>query len=264
MTDDKVTAFPTPPERLARRVMHAKEEYAAALTAEAKDRLQAIRAVIEYGAGLLELREAYPANKDFAAWVAHYELDQGEPWGDRRERSAAMAIAAVDGTAAVNTFAGCPHTRPTHIMKWYRKQHPETVKRGRPKKLKLVKSKQGSLALNEEQQLAAAEFTPKGKLSIEKAIRLHKQRLEKQFQQRLGEEVRAQIAKANDATRKQNVELRKENHSLTLALRQQATFSTDDFRTILAVLHPDNSASPEKRALAFNLFKQKEKRLVAP
>jgi hypothetical protein len=45
-------------------------------------------------------------------------------------------------------------------------------------------------------------------------------------------------------------------------LRQGAMFSADEYRTILACLHPDNSASSEKRARAFQLFKQKERRLV--
>jgi hypothetical protein len=147
-------------------------------------------------------------------------------------------------------------------MKWYRLRHPETVKPKKPPKLKLVKPKQGRLALNEEQQLATAEFTPKGKISIEKAIALHKKRLDQQFGTKLGEALRAEIAKAKDATRQQNIQLRKENHSLTVALRQQAAFSPDDYRTILACLHPDNSASPAKRARAFDLFKQKERRLV--
>jgi len=243
--EEKVASFPQAGERLVKRAMHAKEEYA-------KGRKHAVAAVVEYGSALLEGREEYPSHNAFAAWVAANELDQGDPWSDRRERTAAMnAAAAVRGKDAAEVFAGCQHARPTHIMKWYRQRHPETVTRKsakrKPVQLKLVPD---------------GDFSPKGKVTIEKAIALHKKRLDKEFQQKLGEEVRAQIAKANDAARTQLAQLRKENHSLTVALRQQAAFSPDDYRTILAVLHPDNSASPEKRAIAFNLFKQKERRLL--
>lgn len=263
MSDDKVAPFPTAPERLAKRVMHAKEEYAAALAAEARDQQQAIHAVAEYGAGLLELREAYPANKDFAAWVTHYALDQDEPWSEVRERSSAMKVAeVVFGIGPEDAFKDCPRTRPVDIMKWYRKRHPETVKRQPAKPKPVKKPAQGKLALNEEQQLATAEFTPKGKISIEKAIKLHKQRLEKQFQQKVGEEVRREIDRTNNAARQQLAQLRKENLQLSQIVRQSAVFPPDDYKTILACLHPDNSASQAKRARAFDLFKQKERRLV--
>jgi len=255
MSEDNVAAFPSVSERLVKRAMHAKEEYA-------KGRQHAVEAVIEFGAALLEGREAHQNNKAFAAWVTENGLDQGKPWDSRIERSAAMRIAEiVRENNRSDAFVDCPRTRPNDMMGWYRREHPETVK-SKPPKLKLVKPQQGRLALSEEQQLANAEFTPKGKLSIEKAIALHKKRLDRTFQQKVGEEVRREIDRADSAARQQLAQLRKENLQLSQIVRQSAVFPPDDYKTILACLHPDNSASQDKRARAFDLFKQKERRLV--
>ena len=253
MSEDNVAAFPSVSERLVKRAMHAKEEYL-------KGRQHAVEAVIEFGAALLEGRNAFPNNKAFAVWVTDTALDQGDPWSDPRERSSAMQIAGVVfGNGPEDIFKDCPRTRPSDMMKWYRKQHPGSVRPKAPAKKKAAKLK---LVLNEEQQLANAEFTPKGKISIEKAIALHKKRLDRTFQQKVGEEVRREIDRADSAARQQLAQLRKENLQLSQIVRQQAVFPPDDYKTILACLHPDNSASQDKRARAFDLFKQKERRLV--
>jgi len=256
MSEDNVAAFPSVSERLVKRAMHAKEEYA-------KGRQHAVEAVREYGAALLEGREAHPNNKAFAAWVVENGLDRGAPWDRRPERSCAMQIAEIDRSSiATDTFKGCPYARPTHIMSWYRKLHPWAVKGKAVKAPAKKKAAQLKLVLNEEQQLANAEFTPKGKISIEKAIALHKKRLDRTFQQKVGEEVRREIDRADSAARQQLAQLRKENLQLSQIVRQSAVFTPDDYKTILACLHPDNSASQDKRARAFDLFKQKERRLV--
>ena len=154
MSEDNVAAFPSVSERLVKRAMHAKEEYA-------KGRQHAVEAVIEFGAALLEGRNAFPNNKAFAVWVTDTALDQGDPWSDPRERSSAMQIAGVVfGNGPEDIFKDCPRTRPSDMMKWYRKQHPGSV---RPKAPAKKKAAQLKLVLNEEQQLANAEFTPKGK-----------------------------------------------------------------------------------------------------
>ena len=205
MSEDNVAAFPSVSERLVKRAMHAKEEYA-------KGRQHAVEAVREYGAALLEGREAHPNNKAFAAWVVENGLDRGAPWDRRPERSCAMQIAEIDRSSiATDTFKGCPYARPTHIMSWYRKLHPWAVKGKAVKAPAKKKAAQLKLVLNEEQQLA---------------------------------------------------QLRKENLQLSQIVRQSAVFTPDDYKTILACLHPDNSASQDKRARAFDLFKQKERRLV--
>ena len=74
--------------------------------------------------------------------------------------------------------------------------------------------------------------------------------------------MRRHIEAADEAMRKQNTQLRKENLAVTMLLQQGALFSPDEYKTILRCLHPDNSASPETRARAFDLVKQKERRLI--
>jgi hypothetical protein len=109
---------------------------------------------------------------------------------------------------------------------------------------------------------ATAHFSEKSKLTIDKAINLHKKRLDALFETKVGEEVRRHLAAADEAMRKQNAQLRKENLAVTMLLQQGALFSPADFKTILMCLHPDNSASSEVRARAFDLVRQKEKRLI--
>lgn len=80
-------------------------------------------AVIAYGQALMKGRETHASNQAFGDWIAKNKLDQ-EPFHDRRERTAAMAIAEivrVDGTKTVNAqFADCPHTTPSNMMTWAR------------------------------------------------------------------------------------------------------------------------------------------------
>jgi hypothetical protein len=117
---------------------------------------------------------------------------------------------------------------------------------------------------NEDTALAKAEatFSEKSKLTVADAIRIYKTRQDKVFETKVGEEVRKHIAAADEAMRKENAKLRKDNLAITLLLRQGAIFTADEYKTILRCLHPDNSASTETRARAFDLVKQKEKRLV--
>lgn len=250
MAKDNVALFPSVSERLVKQAMKAKHEYE-------MGRQHALKAVIEYGDALLEGREAHQNDKAFAAWVTENGLDQGSPWDQRQERTQAMNVAKLArGNVPLDD---CPYTRPVDIMKWYRRQTPQALGQSKPAKKKAAQLK---LALSEEQQLDKAEFTSKGKISIEKAIALHKKRLDRTFQQKVGEEVRREIDRANSATRQQLAQLRKENLQLSQIVRQSAVFPPDDYKTILACLHPDNSASQDKRARAFDLFRQKERRLV--
>lgn len=122
ITDENVTPFPNP---LVRRAVKAQEAYAIALKEAGSGRQRAIHAVIDYGAALLEGREEHKSNLAFKAWVADNGLDAGDPWSKVRERSEAMTIAVIFRTAAEDSpFTDCPTTRPSHIMKWYRKLHP--------------------------------------------------------------------------------------------------------------------------------------------
>ena len=99
-------------------------------------------------------------------------------------------------------------------------------------------------------------FSEKSKQTIADAIRVHKTKLNKIFQTKLGEEVRRRIADADDAVRKENSKLRKEHVTMTMLLQQRMIFTPDEFKTIVRCLHPDNSASSAVRSRAFDLFKQ--------
>jgi hypothetical protein len=69
--------------------------------------------------------------------------------------------------------------------------------------------------------------------------------------------------KAEIATLKAaDTKLRKQHLALTMLFRRDILFSPAEFKTILRCLHPDNSASPEIRAQAFDLVRQKEKQLM--
>lgn len=117
-------------------------------------------------------------------------------------------------------------------------------------------------AMTDEQLLAGAEFSEKGKLTIAHAIALHQKRLDKAFHTAVSYEVQRSIARADNAVRKQNVELTTERNNLLRLLRSSAQFTPAEYKMILMCLHPDNSASPEVRARAFDLVRQKEARLT--
>ena len=88
----------------------------------------AIANVIRYGAALRVGRAIHATDDNaFHGWTKHTGLDLQKPFDDRRERSAAMQMAEIagDGSAVVTPFAGCPHSRPTHCMRWFRAQQEE-------------------------------------------------------------------------------------------------------------------------------------------
>jgi hypothetical protein len=311
VADDNVAPFPSASERLAKRAMQAQQQYAAAVADTVKGRRQAIAAVAEYGAALMEGRQEHRSNKAFAEWVSANKLDVGKPWDKQQERHAATQIAKiVHSTNAVDGFADCPHATPTHIMSWYRKLHPspqakekaeatakamEAIKTLEARGEVVTEDKIGDLAgvaagtankaftihrkmkeaadqataetterIAEDQALARAEatFSEKSKITVAKAIEILLKRQKKMFQTIVGEEVRRRIAAADDATRKHNKELHAQVLGLTRMLQQKVVFTPDEYKTIMVCLHPDNSASQEKRARAFDLFRQKERRLT--
>jgi hypothetical protein len=91
--------------------------------------------------------------------------------------------------------------------------------------------------INELLDAAAAEnFTDKGKIKIEDAIRIHKARLDKQFEQRVNDEVRRRIDAANDAVRKHLREVEQQNIALQRLLGQQALYSPKEFNLLLKCL----------------------------
>lgn len=111
--------------------MKAMADYSAGLADENLGKARAILAVIDYGEALLEGRKDR-SNAAFKQWVNDNKLDAGKPWDQFQERSCAMKIASlVIGSVPITAFDACPNTRPTHIMKWYRKMHAPTEPRER-------------------------------------------------------------------------------------------------------------------------------------
>lgn len=112
----------------------------------------------------------------------------------------------------------------------------------------------------EDQDIAGV--SAKGKIKLEDAIRIHKARLDKQFEQRVNAEVRRQIDAASDFTRQENKRLRQEVHSLNQTLSDQAVFTKEQYRHMLMLCHPDSSASPQLKAELLQVLVEKKKRLV--
>lgn len=260
LADDNVVPILSTSERLVRRAMLAKEKYADAIANETKDRRHAIHAVIEYGEALLEGRHERPSNKAFAQWVSENGLDQGKPWNQRTDRTAAMALAklVLEGIPT-DAFNDCPNSRPNDIMRWYRKQHPDPDKK--PRKAKKATSKVAE-PITEDEALAEAKFTTKGRLKIEDAIRIHQKRLDKQFAQRVDEEVRRRINAADDAVRKQLAQIRQENIVLKQSIGRKGVFRQAEFRQLLMAVHPDNTASVEIRNRVLDILVKNEQRLI--
>lgn len=118
-------------------------------------------------------------------------------------------------------------------------------------------------ALDELLGAAAAEnFSEKGTLRIEDAIRIHKARLEKQFEQRVNEEVRRRIAAADDAARADNKRLRQENITLTQVVGQQGVLTETQYRHMLMLCHPDSSAGPELKAGLLQVLLKNKLKLI--
>lgn len=309
----------------ARDAVKAMADYKIGIVGETAGKGKAIHAIIEYGKALLRGRNQDRSNISFQMWVSENKLDVGEPWSNRKEREKAMSLAEIFVGGSVppsktsvppSKFDACPYTRPTDIMKWYRKTYGpiapkrpslasqidtayqtildwkqlgkeipsdlrdfarqigvshrasyEAAQRWRQERKPaepIIEPKVAEPVITEPAITPAAEahFSEKSKLRIDDAIRIHQARLEKTFQTRVGEEVRRHIEAADEAMRKQNAQLRKENLAVNMLLQQGAVFSVDEFKTIRRCVHPDNSASTETRARAFDLINQKEERLT--
>jgi nitroreductase len=113
-------------DRAAVRALEGIREYQAGVTKEQAGRDDAIAGIIKYGAGLIEGRGQLN-DKAFGEWVRAQGLDATPPFNERQERAAAQQIAAIssDGTTTVTSFEGCPHSRPTNIMRWWRAKRPK-------------------------------------------------------------------------------------------------------------------------------------------
>lgn len=110
----------------------------------------------------------------------------------------------------------------------------------------------------------AEKFDEKGKLRIEEAIRISKERLLKNFHNQVEEEVRARVVKLEQWEKQENIKLREENRVLRSALMQKAPFTALEFKKLLMCVHPDNSASVDVRNEVLQLLNTHETRLVKP
>jgi hypothetical protein len=111
---------------------------------------------------------------------------------------------------------------------------------------------------------AAENFSEKGALRIDDAIRIHKARLDKQFEQRVNEEVRRRIDAADDTTRKHVKELHLQNLNLQRIVTQRGVFTETQYRQMLMLCHPDSSAGPKLKAELLQVLVENKIRLIKP
>ena len=119
----------------AEQALEALGDYTVGLAKEQAGRDDAIAAIIKYGLALSEGRRQYAGNNNaLSKWIAVRGLDKVKPFDLRQERAAAQQIAkiAVDSSSAVNPFSGCLHSRPTHIMAWWRAKQPNPALKATP------------------------------------------------------------------------------------------------------------------------------------
>ena len=120
--------------------------------------------------------------------------------------------------------------------------------------------------LNEDAALAKVEatFSEKSKLTVADAIRIHKARFDRAFEQLVGEEVRRRITAANDSVRER---LKKAEQTILAFERERGkrgVFTKSEFNQMIKLCHPDDSASPETRARLLQVLLKNKINLVNP
>lgn len=116
----------------------------------------------------------------------------------------------------------------------------------------------------DDERLAGATFTAKGKMTIDDAIRVHKARLDKAFATKVNEEVRQRIATADDHVRKHLAEANRRLLQFEQDRGKKGIFTRAEFKLLLMCVHPDNSASVEVRNRMLDMLMKNEVRLVIP
>jgi hypothetical protein len=125
-----------------------------------------------------------------------------------------------------------------------------------------VKPKPAPVAKPAPAAASTEGFSDKGKLRIDDAIRIHKERLNRSFEAQVHAEVRRRIGAADDEARKQLRETSQENFFLRQMLNRKAVFSKAEFRQLQMAVHPDNTASIEVRNRLSDMLVKNERRLV--
>jgi len=111
---------------------------------------------------------------------------------------------------------------------------------------------------------AEADLSEKSKLTLADAIRIHKAKLDKAFEQLVSDEVKKRIAAANDAVRER---LKKADQAILQFERdrgKRGVFSKRQFKQLQICCHPDASASKETRAELLQILVKYETYLVNP
>ena len=286
--DDNVVPMPTALDRLASRASEA-------MTIYKRGRGETILAVLSYGEALLEGRTLHASDKLFGQWVADNGLDTGKPWNERIERNAAMLLARLtrENGHTGKDLADCQYPAPTtsgsgtapkssafsprrEAAKAFTKAadamcQPRRGARQRPgrrlpwlgvSETTALKALTSPIDAREKDILGNAPFTEKGKLTIDKAIALHKERLSKAFEQRVGDEVRRRIATADDHARAQLKEANRQLREFEMERGRKGVFTKTEFRQMIMLCHPDNSASQETRAHLLDLLVGTRSRLI--
>jgi hypothetical protein len=107
-----------------------------------------------------------------------------------------------------------------------------------------------------------AKMPEAGRIRVEDATRLTKQRLEAEFDRKKHQWLREELAKADQAVRKHYADLRAEKTRLEFQLRSRGVFTKDEFNAILRCLHPDQHPSKEDRGEAFRLIHENKAKLL--
>jgi pyruvate/2-oxoglutarate dehydrogenase complex dihydrolipoamide acyltransferase (E2) component len=115
-------------------------------------------------------------------------------------------------------------------------------------------------AASEEQRFAS--LSDKSKLKLADAIRIHKERLSKQFEQAVNTEVRKRIDTADDHVRKSNKEMSARLLLFEMERGKKGIFTPLEYKQLLMCVHPDNTASIDIRNRITDIIVKHEARLV--
>jgi hypothetical protein len=109
-----------------------------------------------------------------------------------------------------------------------------------------------------------AAFSDKSKHTIADAIRIHRARLDKSFEQVVNAEVRKRIDAADDFVRQRLKEADRKIMQFEKDRGKRGVFSEAQYNKLLKVCHPDNSASDAVRAEIFDLIRRYKLSLINP
>lgn len=194
---------------------------------------------------LREGRERFPSDRAFGAWLTESGHDH---W--KKDARAALIGLAADPLQARELLTKTDRRSYELIWREEKRRFRNAPIPAKPRRPRLAENS------------ATSGLTAAGKLTVEKAVRIEKARLAKEFEAAVSKEVHRRIAAADEEMRKQNKELRHENLYLTGLISQRAVFSGVEFSRLMMCTHPDNSASAAVRNEMQALLIANKRRLV--